>query len=430
MKKECESGFISYSLSCLSTLFHPYAMPMYLKHDSKRQRKARNNPCPKSGARGIIIITALLALVLLYWRLFSTTIRIHQKDQHLLKKHLPNTINRHEFFLFNHEQPASSHNHHHTDAAKLEFIHITKTGGTAVERAAARAGIAWGVCHYQAQRDTCHNIRPNLGWPQTFPLETDHIPYANNFFAHAEKWHTPPHWFVNNPFKGMDTFTIVRNPYDRYISEFYCPHFGYYSSRKALSASSNQTTNLRLLLSNSVANMSDWNAASDRVARFQQLAKERIEFDKKRHDSVQTNREVLHRRRLLQQPDKNKNHNNNGTLDNERSKLNKWLLHRIRNYQGLTGHLLPQYHYVYDTRGNQVVTHVLKYESLQKDFDLLMKRYHLPITLPAHLIHGGSTNGQERLSRTDLSKQVIQAINHFCRLDFERFGYDMIMADP
>jgi hypothetical protein len=176
--------------------------------------------------------------------------------------------------------------------------------------------------------------------------------------------------------------------------------------------------------------MSDWNAASDRVARFQQLAKERIEFDKKRHDSVQTNREVLHQRRLLQQPDKNKNHNNNGTLDNERSKLNKWLLHRIRNYQGLTGHLLPQYHYVYDTRGNQVVTHVLKYESLQNDFDLLMKRYHLPITLPAHLINGGSTNGQERLSRTDLSKQVIQAIHDFCRLDFERFGYDMIMADP
>jgi hypothetical protein len=45
-------------------------------------------------------------------------------------------------------------------------------------------------------------------------LETDTIPYANNNFTHAEKWHTPPHWFVDNPFKGMDTFTIVRNPYD------------------------------------------------------------------------------------------------------------------------------------------------------------------------------------------------------------------------
>jgi hypothetical protein len=400
---------------------------MYLKNDSKRQRKARN-PCPNSRARGVIL-TALMALVLLYWRLVSTTIRIHQ-DQHLLKKRLPN-INRHEFRL-NHEQPAS-HNHI-TDAAKLEFIHITKTGGTAVERAAARAGIAWGVCHYQAQRDTCHNVRPNLGWPQTFPLmlETDHnIPHYgainnHNLFSHAEKWHTPPHWFVNNPFKGVDTFTIVRNPYDRYISEYYCPYFGYYS-RKALFANSNQTTNL-LLLSNSVGKMRDWNVSSDRVARFQQLAKERSAFDKKRRDSIQQNsREVLHRRLL--QPDKNNNHNNS-TLDDERSRLNKWLLHCIRNYQGLTGHLLPQYHYVYDTHGNQVVTHVLKYESLQNDFDLLMKRYHLPITLPAHLIKSGTTNGKERLSRTDLSKQVIQAINHFCRLDFERFGYDMIMADP
>jgi hypothetical protein len=119
---------------------------------------------------------------------------------------------------------------------------------------------------------------------------------------------------------------------------------------------------------------------------FNNLPKSKwIEFDKRRHDSIQTNREVLHWRLL--QPDNN-NHDN--ILDNERSRLNKWLLHRIWNYQGLTGHLLPQYHYVYDTQ---------------------------------------TTNGKERLSQTDLSKQVIQAINHFCQLDFERFGYDMI-TDP
>jgi hypothetical protein len=99
----------------------------------------------------------------------------------------------------------------------------------------------------------------------------------------------------------------------------------------------------------------------------------------------------------------------------------------MQNYQGLTCHLLPQYHYVYDIHGNQVVTHVLKYEPLQNNFDLLMKRYHLPITLPAHLINSGTTNGKERFSQTDLSKQVIQAIHNFCRLDdFERFGYDMM----
>jgi hypothetical protein len=76
---------------------------------------------------------ALLALILLYLHLVSMTIRIHQKDQHLLKKPPP-TINCHEFLL-NHKQPAS-HNHI-TDTAKLEFIHITKMGGTALEQAAA-----------------------------------------------------------------------------------------------------------------------------------------------------------------------------------------------------------------------------------------------------------------------------------------------------
>jgi hypothetical protein len=36
--------------------------------------------------------------------------------------------------------------------------------------------------------------------------------------------------------------------------------------------------------------MSNWNAESNQVAQFQQLAKERIEFEKRRRDSIQKNR--------------------------------------------------------------------------------------------------------------------------------------------
>ncbi len=31
----------------------------------------------------------------------------------------------------------------------LEYVHITKTGGTAVERAGGEAGLQWGICHFR-----------------------------------------------------------------------------------------------------------------------------------------------------------------------------------------------------------------------------------------------------------------------------------------
>ena len=373
-----------------------------------RRRNARNS-CTILAARGGVS-TALFALLLLYWRLVFTTIRLHQ-DEPIVKKHLPK-VPGYEFRK-SYEQ---KHRTNNDTTDMLEFIHITKTGGTAVERAAAQVGIPWGVCHYEARQDICNHVRPNLAWPQTFSLRTD-IPYATNF-THAEYWHTPPHWFVDNPYSGKDTFTIVRNPYDRYISEYYCPYFGYYSRKTPFA--SNKTN---LLLSKSAGNTNDLRAAaSDRVARFQQLANERTAFEQRRRDSIQKSKG--RRRRLALQTD----NNSSMEKENERKRLNKWLLHRIRNYQGLTGHLLPQYHYVYDTDGNQVVTHVLKFESLRQEFDPLMKRYNLNIALPTHHINSGYTNGKERLTRNDLSKQVIQVINDFCRLDFERFGYDMM--DP
>jgi len=40
-------------------------------------------------------------------------------------------------------------------------------------------------------------------------------------------WHTPPHWFKQNPFKNKDMFTVVRDPYARAVSEYYCNWFGY-----------------------------------------------------------------------------------------------------------------------------------------------------------------------------------------------------------
>ena len=75
------------------------------------------------------------------------------------------------------------------NAKELKFIHITKTGGSAVENAGKAAGIKWGRFHSDFY---------DLGWHQWFPLLDAKI---------KEKY---------------DWFMVVRNPYTRAISEFHC----------------------------------------------------------------------------------------------------------------------------------------------------------------------------------------------------------------
>jgi len=124
----------------------------------------------------------------------------------------------------------------------LEFIHITKTGGTTIENWAASAGKAWGSCRYRpyAKRLFCNqlisdkgkkNKRKNLvlnDWRKN-ELDWSVVPEAfhNITDLRLNPWHTPPHWFKENPFKNKDVFTVVRNPYTRAISEYYCEWFGY-----------------------------------------------------------------------------------------------------------------------------------------------------------------------------------------------------------
>jgi len=78
---------------------------------------------------------------------------------------------------------------------ELKFIHITKTAGTTIENIAKDKDILWGRFHKE------YFINSRKSWSQ---------------------WHEI---FVNKPMWlkiKYDWFTVVRNPYDRVISEFYC----------------------------------------------------------------------------------------------------------------------------------------------------------------------------------------------------------------
>ena len=75
------------------------------------------------------------------------------------------------------------------------FIHIPKTGGVSVEDMASKAGHVTGACLVHSFGD-------------------DAVPYALAKGYLMEPYHTPPARFV--PY----SFTVVRNPYARMVSEF------------------------------------------------------------------------------------------------------------------------------------------------------------------------------------------------------------------
>jgi hypothetical protein len=99
------------------------------------------------------------------------------------------------------------------EARKLEFIHVTKSGGSAVEKIAAENSIMWGACHYWKI--------PYLGcatpdWDFPKKRRVDRMPSGLHY--QGEPWHAPPHWNDPNMMEDSDTFLIIRYP----VSFSYC----------------------------------------------------------------------------------------------------------------------------------------------------------------------------------------------------------------
>lgn len=87
---------------------------------------------------------------------------------------------------------------------KLQFSHITKTGGSSLELSAKECGILWGL----------HN---RVLWKSvSLKAKT----------KHKELWHIPLSFCededLDELLKRYTFFTTVRNPYSRAVSEYYC----------------------------------------------------------------------------------------------------------------------------------------------------------------------------------------------------------------
>jgi len=253
----------------------------------------------------------------------------------------------------------------------LEFIHITKTGGTSIERAAARAGIAWGKCKFKKDKD-CQFPPSYHGWDASFQETTkkpppseclkdkDSVPRhcppshmrsweCGNIYS--VPWHCPPIKFRNriNPFNGSKTFAVVRNPYDRLISEYYYRNRG---------------------------------------------------------------------KNFLQ-------------VKNSPQFFNEWInetmeLVRIHGSDNI-GHCIPMHQFTHDQEGNQIVDHILHLENISAEFPELMKLYGLDDKI--ELGHANSVNKEiVLLSVQNLTQNNLMRVNEWAKLDCEYFSYDKIMT--
>ena len=101
--------------------------------------------------------------------------------------------------------------------------------------------------------------------------------------------------------------------------------------------------------------------------------------------------------------------------------MNDYLLNELKkNWK-----YLPQSLYIYDQEGNKVVDHVLQFERLDTEFEMLMKNYTLNIKLPDRPVNARST--AVKLDTTHLSKRTVHFINEYYERDFSNFGYEKLV---
>ena len=115
---------------------------------------------------------------------------------------------------------------------KIEFLHITKTGGSAIEKAGAAGGFRWGACHYN------HASYKEMGCPGKPDLQGK---TRLKDFIHESPWHVPLQNFLINHFRDDHVFTVVRNPYDRVLSSYYDRWHGFGGSHSDQAVSGMQS---------------------------------------------------------------------------------------------------------------------------------------------------------------------------------------------
>ena len=120
---------------------------------------------------------------------------------------------------------------------------------------------------------------------------------------------------------------------------------------------------------------------------------------------------------------------------NSGDKLNEWVQMSLRNpttvglnYPNAT---ICQYSHFYDNDGTRMVDHIIHFESLLKDFGLLIQEYDLPSTFaPKKVRKVNTARGKTSLTYKSFDNETVKLINQVCDKDFnlggEEGGYSKI----
>ena len=191
----------------------------------------------------------------------------------------------------------------------LKFIHITKCAGTFIEDIGQKHNINWGRFHQEYGY-----------WHDLFSKKSSSL--KNKF----------------------DWFMVVRNPYDRIISEYYC----------------------------------EWGG----------IGKKNITHSKEQ--------------------------------------FNRFLIYKIKTRIPSGEHYSEQFKYLDDN----ININVIKFENLNKELDLLFKKYNIPIDISKYRKTNTkeSKNNALKFTKEDFSAELIDLINEVYHNDFKEFNYEKISS--
>eukprot|EP00977_Amphora_coffeiformis_P018110 scaffold6164_cov163-Amphora_coffeaeformis.AAC.21 len=290
---------------------------------------------------------------------------------------------------------------HKKQQRPLAFVHIPKTGGTAITAAGAQAGLFWGQCHlsYKPDKRPCpsYHFTSHGGSQETIVgYKKANIIMSSAGLAKASPYHVPPAKFPGYctytqtcpearndtpaaallptwPYAGYDLFAVIRNPYTRIISEYYFVMKYHYPKKVKKNP-----------------------AALNDPKRLNHFIQKRLKIFLKECSAWQKPRSCM---------------------------------------MNADGHFIPQTWYIFDKHNQhpkiihrpheqKIVHHVLRYERLHEDFGALMQQYGIPATLPKENTENVRIS-KANLGVANLTKGNIQLIQQLYQEDFEFGGYSL-----
>ena len=260
------------------------------------------------------------------------------------------------------------------ECTRLEFIHIPKTGGTALEALGGTHNVSWGACHWMPLGGKCPrtSIRPFFHHPN-WGFSSWHVP--------IQYYNTPDHpsdlfqWFHD-----ACLFAIVRNPYARTVSEW-----NYAGARMPKGFHRGNATAMNEYLSRILDKMLaqqkkdgyKWNRKGDHWV-------PQIEFVQ----NVKTNSMLGTPLSSPFEDGNNKHPESNDLLSNRHSDRNVYVLH---------------------------------YENIANEFKCLMQTFGMNMTWPATR----KMKAVGSLTASNLTAETKALIAEYYAADFEALGYDI-----